>query len=351
MASSTRATSAVFIVTDHLFDPYAILEVPQDADFETVRKAFRRLAMRWHPDRNADPRATERFKEIRAAFDWLSSESAPAEEGDAGEATEPGPGGRRGADRHDDLVVTLAEAMLGCDKPWTIRRRSACPTCEGTGAVPLRHTRMCEICHGSGKVRTPKGLETCHLCRGRGFVQRAACDACGGSGEVFAEREVTVHVAAGLLPGEVLRLKGLGEVLEDGQSPGTLFLTLRLAEDPLFALEGRDIVVSQPISALRLLIGGRISVAGPLGPVLVDLPPGTPGGQGLRLPGQGFPGRGGALDSAGALVLRFDPLLPEALDAAQVKALAALEQGLQAHQSVHYPALERWWQDYRASRD
>lgn len=336
---------------DQLFDPYSILEIAQDADFDTVRKAFRRLAMRWHPDRNADPQATERFKEIRAAFDWLSSDPDPAGGGDEGEAPERAGGGARGADRHDELIVTLAEAMMGCDKPWTIRRRATCDACDGSGSVQLRHTRMCEICHGSGKVRTPKGLEKCHICRGRGYVQHAACEDCGGSGEVFADRVVTVHVAAGLLPGEVLRLKGLGDAGEDGQSAGTLFLTLKLAEDPLFSLDGRDIHVTQPISALRLMAGGRVSLAGPLGPVLVDLPAGTPADRGMRLPGQGFPGRGGALDSAGALVLHFEAVLPEALDASQLKLLATLENGLQAQRARHYPAAEGWWQDYLASRD
>ncbi|MCB1889558.1 MAG: DnaJ domain-containing protein [Rhodocyclaceae bacterium] len=334
-------------MSDPVFDPHAILEIEAGADAATIRRAFRRLAMRWHPDRNADPGATETFKRIRAAFEWLTSD-APA---DDVEASPSDPAGPSGMDRHETLEVTLAELIMGCDKPFVVRRLSECEACEGAGSVRMRHTRMCDICHGSGKVRTPAGLERCHLCAGRGFVQHASCEHCGGSGEALSERTVTVHVEAGLLPGEVLRLKGLGEPGGEGGLPGTLFLTLALADDPLFSLEGRDIHVRQPISALRLLAGGRVSLAGPLGPVVMDLPPGDGLGPGtLRLSGQGFPGRGGTIDGAGDLVVHLEPLLPSALSASDREALQGLEARLDGARDRHYPGLDSWWRTYLASR-
>ncbi len=334
-------------MSDPVFDPHAILEIEAGADAATIRRAFRRLAMRWHPDRNPDPGATEIFKRIRAAFEWLTSDlQAPAPDVAADDEGEVG-----GQDRHETLEVSLAELIMGCDKPFVVRRLSRCDACDGEGSVRMRHTRMCDICHGSGRVRTPAGLERCHLCTGRGFVQHAACDVCGGSGEAVSARTVTVHVAAGLLPGEVLRLKGLGEPDSEGARPGTLFLTLALSHDPLFSLEGRDIHVRQPVSALRLLAGGRVSLAGPLGPVVMNLPAGDGlGGGPVRLSGQGFPGRGGTLDGAGDLVVHLEPQLPAALDTADRDILQRLEARLDAARPQHYPGLDRWWRDYLASR-
>ncbi|MCB1956917.1 MAG: J domain-containing protein [Rhodocyclaceae bacterium] len=334
-------------MSNPVFDPHAILEIDAGADLATIRRAFRRLAMRWHPDRNPDPVATETFKRIRAAFEWLTSD--PPDEQEAPAADEAPKSSSK--DRHESLEISLAEAMMGCDKPFTIRRLSTCEACEGSGSMRLRHTRMCDVCHGSGKVRTPVGLERCHICSGRGFVQHASCDECGGSGETVADRVVTVHVAAGLLPGEVLRLKGLGEPGEEGGEPGILFLTLVLMPDPCFRLEGRDLHVTQPLSALRLLAGGRSSLAGPLGPVVVDLPPAERlAAAEWRLPGQGFPGRGGTLDGAGDLVVHLEPVLPQGLGPADADAMRQLEARLEKDRSRHYPQAEAWWQAYRASR-
>ncbi|MCB1914773.1 MAG: DnaJ domain-containing protein [Rhodocyclaceae bacterium] len=332
-------------MSERLFDPHGILEVAEDADLATIRRAFRRLAMRWHPDRNADPAATERFREIRAAFDWLTGDPDVAEVDNGGEAdAEPTAG-----DRHETLDLSLVEAMLGCDKPFVIRRQRHCEACDGEGSVALSHTRLCDFCHGSGKVRTAHGLEKCHICSGRGYVQRATCDSCAGSGEVVADKTVAIHVGAGMLPGEVLRLKGLGHELANG-SAGTLFLTIRLVDDGLFRLDGRDILSSQPVSMLRLMAGGRVSIAAPLGPVLIDLDPDQIAGRELRLAGKGYPGRGGSLDDAGDLVVTLEPCLPEQLDEPQRRGLGRLEDQLQRDRATHFPELDAWWQAYLASR-
>ncbi|MCB1929414.1 MAG: J domain-containing protein [Rhodocyclaceae bacterium] len=332
-------------MSERLFDPHGILEIAEDADLATIRRAFRRLAMRWHPDRNPDPDATARFREIRAAFDWLTGD--PDVEGGDDDVDAPSDVGA--TDRHADIELSLVEAMLGCDKPFVIRRQRPCEVCDGEGSVALSHTRLCEVCHGSGKVRTTHSLEKCHICGGRGYVQRAACEHCAGSGEVIADRTVTVHVGAGMLPGEVLRLKGLGHE-SPGGGAGTLFLTIRLAADDLFELAGRDIRVRQPVSMLRLIAGGRLSIAAPLGPVLIELEPGQVDGCELRLSGKGYPGRGGSLDDAGDLVVTLEPCPPEQLDEAQRRSLAKLEEQLQRHRATHFPRLEEWWQDYLASR-
>lgn len=332
-----------------LLDPYSLLEIPEDADASTIRQAFRRLAMRWHPDRNPDPLAAERFKEIRGAYERLISSPDDSDERPAGESTARSHA-PRGADRHEEIWLGLEEAMLGCDKPFTIRRERDCVECDGVGRVELAHTRLCTVCHGSGRVRGSAGLEACTSCAGKGYVRLAQCAHCAGSGRTQADQGVTVHVAAGVLPGEVLRLKNLGHAGTEGGEPGTLFLTVRLKSHPLFRLEGRNLHCTQPVSALRLIAGGRLSLAGPLGPIVVELEPAQIDGRELRLAGRGFPGRGGAIEGAGDLVVELEPVMPQGLDDAQLALLAKLEAGLQGAQERHYPSLHAWWQAYRATR-
>lgn len=331
-------------VSANLLDPHALLEIAEDADESAIRRAFRRLAMRWHPDRNADPAAAERFREIRAAYEHLinppdagSADDPPAEAGEAA----------RGADRHEEIWLSLAEAMLGCDKPFTLRRERECSDCGGSGRVELAHTRLCTDCHGSGRVRNASGLVACSRCEGKGYVRSGECGGCAGSGRRHADQVVTVHVAAGVLPGEVLRLRGLGHDAGNGGIPGTLFLTVRLQPHPIFELDGRDLRSVQPISALRLIAGGRASLAGPLGPVIVELAPGSGLERELRLEGKGFPGRGGDMRSAGALVIRLEGVLPQALDEDQLARIARLEGELQRDDAAHYPALAAWRRSYR----
>lgn len=332
-------------VPEQAFDPHHVLEIDEGASAATIRRAYRRQAMRWHPDRNPDPHAAERFKQIRAAYERLTETQDGDEAGEPpGEADEPAP---RGADRHEEIWLTLEEAMLGCDKPFAIVRESECASCAGTGSIALTHTRLCGDCHGSGRVRNGSGLARCASCGGQGYVLKAPCEACEGSGVGRSEQQVTVHVASGVLPGEVLRLKGLGHPPEGDGLPGVLYLTIRLHPDPLFRLDGRDLHVDQPIGMLRLLVGGRISVAGPLGPILVDLDRDAADCRRVRLEGRGFPGRNGALDTAGALEVHFQPRLPLALSPAQLQRLAALETELQADGAGHYPEVHDWWQAYR----
>lgn len=326
-------------MSEHLLDPCTVLEVPADADPAMIRRAYRRLAMRWHPDRNPDPQAGERFRQIRAAYERLTSVAADHDDDDEPPVT--------GADRHEELWLRIEEAMLGCDKPFTIRRRAACADCDGAGTVTLKHTRLCAACHGSGRVRVDARLQPCRDCEGRGFVTRGACEACSGQGRLEADQQVTVHVAAGVLPGEVLRLKGLGELAPGDGLPGTLYLTVRLLPDALFRLDGRDITLRQPISVLRLLAGGRISVAGPLGPVVADFGPEEVRDGRLRLAGRGFPGRDGAAAEAGDLVVELQPVLPSSLEPAQREVLAELDAALEREAARHFPELRAWWQRYR----
>ena len=332
-------------LTAEALDPYRLLEIPQDADHVTIRRAFRRQAMRWHPDRNPAPEAVERFKEIRAAYEGLLDAA-----GDDRQADEEAPVAPRGADRHEELWLSLEEAMLGCDTPFSIRREGQCAECGGSGSVELARTRMCSACHGSGKLRTDKGLQACADCGGKGFSRRAGCEVCEGSGRAQADQVVTVHVAAGVLPGEVLRLRGLGHPAEGDGPPGELFLGIRLEPHAIFRLEGRDLHVNQPVSALRLIAGGRISVAGPLGPIVTELSSSDSRRRELRLAGKGFPGRGGKMDAAGDLVVMLEPVLPSGLSDKQRARLSKLEAELQQDASHHYDRLEQWWRMYRSKR-
>ena len=185
---------------------------------------------------------------------------------------------------------------------------------------------MCTVCSGSGRVRGGgRHLENCTACDGRGFSTRAQCEMCKGSGEVSGEQSVSVHVRPGLLDGDQLRLRGLGEAPagEGEGEPGDLLLTVRLRVHPVFRMQRRELHVELPVPAFTLLTGGKVAVPLPVGEEIVSLPAGENVAHELRLAGRGFPGRGG--EPAGDAVVSIRPVLPGALTPEQRKMLARLE--------------------------
>lgn len=322
---------------------YAILGVPPTATPEQIKRAYRRLAMRWHPDRNDHPEATERFKEIRAAYDQLTARDGD-EEVISGEHEEPDAAGEsraRAADIRLNLDISLEEAAAGCRKTIHYARGKACPTCDGSGEAGISRTTFCEACHGSGRVRdSQRSLQPCPDCAGRGFFSRRTCRDCGGSGRETSDISLKITVPAGMLPGDELRLSGQGEAGSAGVLAGDLYLTIIIHAHALYALRERDLHYSMPVSALVMLAGGDIELPSLSGVLKHSLEAGAVAIRELRLRGQGYPGRGRI--PAGDLVVSLQPVFPQALDARQRKLLLQANAALMQKAATSLPEIAVW---------
>ncbi len=322
---------------------WSVLGLPPGADGTAVKRAYRRLAMRWHPDRNADPAATERFREIRAAYDRLLDAEGGGED-DAAQADETpaaAPDPARAADIRLNLELSLEEAATGCRRTLAYVRGKACPTCAGSGQAGIARSRFCSACHGSGRIRAGKqGLAHCPDCGGRGFFSERICPDCGGSGREAGEVSLEVRVPPGMLAGDELRLAGQGEMATEELAAGDLYLTVVLRSHPLFRLAGRDLHAAMPVSALLLLAGGEIRLPSPAGIVRHRLEPGPPEAREIRLAGQGFPGRGG--NPAGDLCFELQPVFPRRLNARQRKLLAQADAALVDDLAETLPEIAAW---------
>ena len=328
-------------------DPYSVLGVSREASPHELKRAYRRQAMRWHPDRNTDPEATERFKQIRAAYDQLaavdnveteqsSAEPEPAEASPEAEV-------ERAADMRLNFELSLEDAASGCRKTLHYQRSKACSTCDGSGEHGISRTRFCECCHGSGRVRDAKRvLIPCDACGGRGFFSERICPACSGSGREIADVSLEFTVPPGMLPGDELRLAGQGELASGHLQAGDLYLTLVMAEHALFALNGRDLSYRMPVSALAMMAGGEIELPSLSGLIAYTLEPGPADVRQVRLAGKGFPGRGKI--KAGDLRVELRPVFPEKLDAEQRKLLLQANAALMASACDTLQEVARWRQ-------
>ena len=332
------------------FDPHSILGVAPDAGASELKRAYRRQAMRWHPDRNADPLATERFKQIRAAYEHLlavDAEEVPETEDAMPEREEP-PAPPRAADIRLNLQVSLAEAAAGCRKAIEVTRGNACPRCDGSGEAGLSRTRFCEACHGSGRVREAgRTLIACPDCAGRGFFRERICPDCGGSGRELATVSLEISVPPGMLPGDELRLAGQGEPATDDLVAGDLFLTIVIASDPLFQLRGRDLHFTMPVSAIGLLAGAEILLPSLNGPVSFKLDPGRAEARRIYVTGKGYPGRG--RHPAGDLVVELQPVFPATLSARQRKLLLQADAALLDGAEETLPEIAAWQRQHPAT--
>lgn len=322
-------------------DPYAILGVATDSGPAEWKRAYRRLAMRWHPDRNDHPEATERFKEISAAYELLVAVDSPEEAKTEAAAPEPEEIVPCATDIRLNLEVSLEEAAAGCRKTIHYTRGKECPTCDGSGEHGMARTRFCGACHGSGRVHDAgRNLMRCEDCGGRGFFTERICADCGGSGRELAEVSLDIRVPPGMLPGDELRLAGQGEPGDEELQAGDLYLTLIIRSHPLYQLRGRDLHFRMPVSALAMMAGGEIDLPSLVGVLCYRLEAGVAERRMLRLAGKGYPGRG--KNPAGDLVVELEPVFPRQLNARQRKLLLQANAALLDDAAEALPEIADW---------
>lgn len=303
-------------------DYYQILGVNKNASQDDIKKAYRRLARKYHPDLNpGDKTAEEKFKEINEAYAVLGDPEKRAEYDRAGTTFEQFGGFEgfkgfdfreafdfgdifgdifgtrfsaethyaRGEDISMGIELTLEEAFTGITKPITITRTINCDACGGTGA---ESSQACTSCKGTGKIQTSKGFfkiaQTCPECHGTGRKITSVCKKCGGRGRTVYTESVKVKIPAGADNGSIVKLKGMGNAGIGGGPAGDLLLEISIKPHPLFKRKGDDIYVQLPVTFGEAALGAKIEVPTIDGTAVMKLPPGTQGGQRFKLSGKGF---------------------------------------------------------------
>lgn len=317
-------------------DYYEVLGVPRNASEADIKKAFRTLARKYHPDANPnDPTAAEKFKEVNEAYQTLSDSEKRARYDQFGHAAEQmggaggnpfggaggfgqgdfqgfgdifdmffGGGGRqqrnprgpvRGADLEYNLDLSLEEAAFGCTKELRVPRNEECDTCHGSGARPGTQPVTCSRCNGTGQIQVTQNtvfgrfvnVSTCDRCRGEGKIIESPCPTCRGRGRVQKTHKVEVKVPGGVDTGQRLRMPGYGEAGERGGSPGDLYIVMRVRPDRRFRREGDDLYTTAEVSFIQAALGTEIEVPTLDGPETVRVPEGTQSGDAIRLKGKG----------------------------------------------------------------
>ncbi|MEO1034676.1 MAG: molecular chaperone DnaJ [Pseudomonadota bacterium] len=358
-------------------DYYEVLGVARDASEGDIKKAYRRLAMKHHPDRNADDADAERlFKEAKEAYEVLSKADkraaydqfghAGVSNSAAGGGAGPGDafsdifgdvfgdifgGGRRsrsqvyrGADLRYELEMSLEDAVTGDTVNIEVPTSATCTTCNGSGAAPGTSPQTCTTCGGSGQVRMQQGFfsvqQTCPACRGTGTIITDPCPTCHGRGRVVENRKLAVKVPAGVDDGDRIRLTGEGEAGRNGGPPGDLYVEIRLAPHRLFEREGADLSTEVPISMVTAALGGSVELPTLDGQVSLKIPAGTQSGKVFRLRGKGV---ATVRDSRkGDLFCRVVVETPVNLSREQENFLRQFEESVTNDSTQHSPRSETW---------
>lgn len=311
-------------------DFYEVLGVDKSASEDEIKKAFKKAALKYHPDRNkGDKEAEEKFKEVNEAYQVLSDAEKRQRYDQFGTADFNGAQGfdgfdfggfggfgdifsdifgggfsssssrknapRKGADLEYNLNLTFEEAVYGCKKEIRVTRKEKCETCSGTGAKPGTSSKTCTKCHGSGRVqmqrRTPLGVMStttvCDACNGEGKIIEEPCTTCRGTGKERKTRTITVNVPAGVDTGNVMPFRGQGEAGENGGPAGDLYVNIRVAPHKSFKRNGYDIHMETHISFAKAAFGTDIKVPTVEGDVTYKIPAGTQPGTVFRLKGKG----------------------------------------------------------------
>lgn len=382
-------------------DYYEVLGVPRDADAETIKKAYRKLAMKWHPDRNPDNKeeAEAKFKEASEAYAALSDPQKRQTydrfghagmkdafgaggfdmndlgdilgqffggggggfsfnfggggfEGFGGGARRPG-GPRRGGDTEQVVRLSFEEALFGKTVSLRVHAAVACPECGGSGAAKGSKRVPCKQCGGSGAVRA-RGFfgimqQTCPVCHGAGTVVEKPCKRCGGDGLVASDETVEVRIPAGVAHGMSLPVAGKGNAGPNDGPRGDLIVHCAVSESDLFERDGQDLILRRAVSPALLALGGELQVETPNGTATLKVRPGTPNGTMQRLRGQGVPAVGRF--AQGDLIVVLEAETPQALTGEQTKLLERLRAAEGEGNFPERAAQDRASAAFRAARE
>ena len=351
-------------------DYYDVLGVSRAASEEEIKKAFRKLAMEYHPDRNKNPDAEEKFKEVNEAYQILLDPQKRAQYdrfGHAGVTAGSSGFGRdfegsdvfggfgdifdsffgnftgrsqqrrpqRGSDIQYAVTVPFEEAVLGTEREVEVTRTERCHQCRGSGSKPGTSPSTCSTCRGMGQVRRSQRsvfgqfsqVTSCPNCMGKGSVINTPCDNCRGAGTERRNRKIVVKIPAGVEDGMQIRLTGEGDVGTNGSSPGNMYVHLNVKQHALFQREGNDIIYELPLNFVQAALGDEVEVPTLNGGETLRIPPGTQSGATFRIRGKGVPHLNG--HRRGDLVIPVKLQIPTALDSRQRKLLEELGQTLE----------------------
>ena len=357
-------------------DYYEVLGVDRGASSEDLKKAYRRLAMKFHPDRqSSDPKAEEKFKEASEAYEVLNDEEKRAAYDRFGHAgVDPNQGGAsgfegsfsdifgdvfgdifggsrgrsdgvsRGSDLRYNLNLTLEQAVGGDTIEIKIPVMTACADCDGTGCAPGSSPTTCPDCNGTGQIRVSQGFfslqQTCPRCRGQGRTITDPCRSCGGSGRVEKSKTLSVKVPAGVDNGDRIRLTGEGEAGLRGGPPGDLYVQVEVKDHPIFVRDGRHLYCEVPISFPDAALGGQMEVPTLDGRVNLKIPKETQTGKVFRLRGKGVTQvRGGGV---GDLLCKVQIETPVELTQQQKELLEKFKESLGENEK-HSPKERSWF--------
>ena len=362
-------------------DFYEVLGVPKNASDEEIKKSYRKMAMKFHPDRNQDNGAKDaevKFKEAKEAYEMLSDPQKRAAydqhghagvdpnmrgggEGFGGFAEAFGDifgdmfgqqrgrsgGGRqvfRGGDLSYAMEVTLEEAAKGKDAQIRIPSHDNCEVCSVTGAKPGTQVKTCGTCGGAGAVQMRQGFfsvqQPCPTCKGAGKTIADPCTACQGQGQIKKTKTLEVKIPAGIDGGMRIRSSGNGEPGTNGGPPGDLYIEIRLKKHDIFERDGDDLHCSVPISMVTAALGGEIDVPTLEGKAAIDMPEGTQTGKQFRLRGKGIKGVRGSYP--GDLYCHITVETPVKLSEHQRKLLKELDESFKKGGSKHSPTGDSW---------
>jgi molecular chaperone DnaJ len=343
-------------------DYYEILGVNRDASDEEIKKTYRKLAMKHHPDRNPDnPKSEELFKEAKEAYEVLSDAGKRAaydQYGHAGVDPQAGMAGGgdifgagrqrsnvyRGADLRYNLEISLEEAARGTETRVRIPTMEECETCHGSGAKPGTEPTACQTCGGHGQVRMTQGFfsiqQTCPKCHGSGKVVQSPCGTCSGAGRLKKQKTLSVKIPAGVDEGDRIRLSGEGEAGVNGGPAGDLYVVIHTRPHEVFTREGNDLHCEMPVSFTKAAIGGEIEIPTLDGYAKIKVPPETQSGKAFRLRGKGI--KGVRSNTYGDLLCHVVVETPVNLTSRQKELLRELEDINDHDSGRHNPRAKSW---------